>query len=575
MESNPEENCPICLERLSQPVVAADGHTYDVDCIKKAIARKATSPLTNEPLPNLQLVPNYFACTVLGLNATPLRAALCGGQCEHDVKQLVGIFEILSQDRTPTHARAFLRMIEILRYSETVLQMPASARELLRLPLDAAITRLLPLRPMRMEDYRPDGSFNEARKIKRMMQFVERRYYMAEDPLNFSELRLFDFAQCALLNALPEWTPNPLQREIRADAELVAIPAQERPREMVFLGGPEFDRLALGMRLPDGTWLNLDMPMPPPRPWHSMNFLLAFVLMTAAAALLILWAVRRLTRPVATLAAAAEALGRDVNAPPLPETGPTEVAIAAGAFNTMAARIRRFVQDRTFLLTAIGHDLRTPITRLKLRVEFMEDDELRRKMLDDLDELESMVSATLVFGRDATANEPISTMDLSELVRTVLDETADARPSAIDRLVYQGPDHLPVRVRPVALKRALTNLVSNAAAYGGGARVTLAPPQPARGGTVVTLHIDDDGPGIPESEMERVFLPFHRLETSRNRETETHPKDELAPSPSTVSHAHPLLDNQTRTRHPGILTAGIAEEIAHRATRESGTADTP
>ena len=354
------------------------------------------------------------------------------------------------------------------------------------------------------------------------------------------------------MEALPQ-APNPLQREIRAAAELVAIPAQERPREMVFLGGPEFDQLALGMRLPDGTWLNLDMPMPPPRPWHSMNFLLAFVLMTAAAALLILWAVRRLTRPVATLAAAAEALGRDVNAPPLPETGPTEVAIAAGAFNTMAARIRRFVQDRTFLLTAIGHDLRTPITRLKLRVEFMEDDELRRKMLDDLDELESMVSATLVFGRDATANEPISTMDLSELVRTVLDETADARPSAIDRLVYQGPDHLPVRVRPVALKRALTNLVSNAAAYGGGARVTLAPPQPSGGGTVVTLHIDDDGPGIPESEMERVFLPFHRLETSRNRET------------GGVGLGLPIARNIMRA-HGGDLVLRNREEGGVRAT---------
>jgi signal transduction histidine kinase len=320
------------------------------------------------------------------------------------------------------------------------------------------------------------------------------------------------------MDALPQ-APNPLQRQLRADMRLVAIPAQDRTRDLVFLGGPAFDEVVLGMRLPDGPWLNVAMPMPPPQPWHSLNFLLAFVLMTATAALLILWAVRRLTEPVATLAAAADALGRDVNAPPLPETGPSEVALAASAFNTMAARIRRFVQDRTFLLTAIGHDLRTPITRMKLRAEFMEDDELRRKMLDDLDELESMVSATLTFGRDATTDEPISSMDLSELVRTVLDETADARPAESDRLLYHGPDHLPVRVRPVALKRALTNLVSNAAAYGGSARVTLAPPQPAPGGNVVTLHIDDDGPGIPESEMERVFLPFHRLESSRNRET--------------------------------------------------------
>ena len=122
--------------------------------------------------------------------------------------------------------------------------------------------------------------------------------------------------------------------------------------------------------------------------------------MTFAAGLLILWAVRRLTRPVRALAEAAERLGRDVNAPPMPEVGPTEVAKAAHAFNTMAGRIRRFVGDRTQMLAAIGHDLRTPITRLRLRAEFMEDDEQRRKMLADLDEMEAMVAATLAFARD-------------------------------------------------------------------------------------------------------------------------------------------------------------------------------
>ena len=150
--------------------------------------------------------------------------------------------------------------------------------------------------------------------------------------------------------------------------------------------------------------------------------------MSVAAALLSLWAVRRLTAPVRTLAEAAEALGRDVNAPPLPENGPTEVATAAIAFNTMASRIRRFVQDRTELLTAIGHDLRTPITRLKLRAEFVEDDEQRGKILADLEELEAMVSATLAFGRDVRAGEPVSAIDLAELLRTILDDTSDARP---------------------------------------------------------------------------------------------------------------------------------------------------
>ena len=269
------------------------------------------------------------------------------------------------------------------------------------------------------------------------------------------------------------------------------------------------------MRLPDGDWLNVVVPVEPPRPWHSPTFLAAFLLMTLAAAGLTLWAVRRLTAPVRTLAEAAEALGRDVNAPPLPENGPTEVATAAAAFNTMAARIRRFVQDRTELLTAIGHDLRTPITRLKLRCEFVEDDEQRGKMLADLEELEAMVSATLAFGRDAQSAEPVSPLDLAELLRTILDETGDAWPDKADTLCYEGPTHYTIRARSLAMKRALANLVANAVAYGGSARFRLLPPVDR----ILTIEIEDDGPGIPPGELERVFEPFHRGEPSRNRET--------------------------------------------------------
>ena len=186
----------------------------------------------------------------------------------------------------------------------------------------------------------------------------------------------------------------------------------------------------------------------------------------------------------------------------------------------MAARIRRFVQDRTDLLTAIGHDLRTPITRLKLRAEFIEDDEQRGKVLADLEELEAMVSATLAFGRDARTGEPVSALDLAELLRTMLDEAGDARPEAAARLAYEGPPHLTVRARPLALKRALTNLVSNAVMYGGGARVRLVPPASAgAAGAMLTIEVEDDGPGIPPGELERVFEPFHRGEPSRNRET--------------------------------------------------------
>jgi signal transduction histidine kinase len=305
------------------------------------------------------------------------------------------------------------------------------------------------------------------------------------------------------------------QRLLRVNLNLVPLMGVPHWRGLRILTDQDRHLIQIGMRLPDGEWLKLTVPFVPPRPWHSPTFLAAFLLMTLTAAGLTLWAVRRLTAPVRTLAAAAEALGRDVNAPPLPEDGPSEVATAAAAFNTMAARIRRFVEDRTALLTAIGHDLRTPITRLKLRAEFVDDEEQRGKMLADLEDLEAMVSATLAFGRDARTTEPVVSLDLAELLRTVLDESGDAWPAAAAKLIYDGPAHLIVRGRPLALKRALANLVSNAVSYGGGARVRLEPPAP----DAVVIEVEDDGPGIAPAELERVFEPFHRGEPSRNRET--------------------------------------------------------
>ncbi len=322
--------------------------------------------------------------------------------------------------------------------------------------------------------------------------------------------------------ALP-LAPEPLKRALHVAMLLVPMLPWQRPEKMMVRGDFPEGRLVVGMRLPyHGEWLTVFVRVPPPLPWHSPSFLTAFALMTAVAALLTIWAVRRLTKPVRTLAAAAERLGRDVNAPPLGEEGPTEIATAAAAFNTMAARIRRFVDDRTFLLTAIGHDLRTPITRLKLRAEFIEEEEQRRKILADLDELETMVTATLEFGRDTTAAEPVVPLDLALLCQTVLDEAADIRPEATDRLAYAGPLHFTARARIVSLKRALGNLVSNAIAYGDSALVTLTPPEGgsgSRGGGIARIEIEDDGPGIPPTELERIFQPFQRLETSRNRET--------------------------------------------------------
>jgi signal transduction histidine kinase len=313
-------------------------------------------------------------------------------------------------------------------------------------------------------------------------------------------------------------TPDELARSIRVSMALVQVRPQNHWHELQMRGIPwDSGGVTIGFLLPEehAGWLDVSIAVPPPRPWHSPTFLWAFVVMTLCAAALSFWAVRQLTGPVATLAGAAEALGRDVNAPPLPEGGPDEVARAALAFNTMASRIRRFVQDRTFLLAAIGHDLRTPITRLKLRAEFIDDDELRDKFLADLDELDTMVSATLAFGRDTSDMEPAVPMDLAALLRVILDETADARPDSSDGLVLEGSPHVTLRGRPVALKRAFANLIGNAVKYGSAARVSVAQPEPG----IATITVEDDGPGVPPEQLERVFDPFYRVEDSRNRET--------------------------------------------------------
>jgi signal transduction histidine kinase len=339
----------------------------------------------------------------------------------------------------------------------------------------------------------------------------ERRRALLED-IDLPNGLEAEIGQAPHVRGAPGPPPQHLMRLFQPDI-LLSGPPRFRPRE-AYAGG-RFDRMMVSLRMADGEWLNLTLHLPPPRPWHSQTFLAAFVLMTLAALVLILWATRRLTRPVRELALAADRLGRDVNAPPLPEDGPREVATAAHAFNTMAGRIRRFLDDRTQMLGAMSHDLRTPITRMRLRAEFIEDEEVRAKMLSDLAEMETMVNATLAFSRDQAAAEPTVALDLASLCRTVLDEQADAVPGSARTLLYQGPEKLVVKARPVALKRALGNLVQNAVKYGGAARVRLSGPE--RG--VVRIGIEDDGPGIPPELLETVFQPFRRLETSRNRET--------------------------------------------------------
>ncbi|QJE74840.1 HAMP domain-containing protein [Aerophototrophica crusticola] len=231
----------------------------------------------------------------------------------------------------------------------------------------------------------------------------------------------------------------------------------------------------------------------------------------AVAILLSAWVLGFTTRPLRRFAAAANRLGVDMSAPSLDESGPREVRLAASAFNTMQRRLKAFVEDRTRMLAAVSHDLRTPLTRLRLRAEFIDDDAVREKMLEDLAEMEAMIGSTLAFARDQANEEPMQAIDLNAMLGKVAEDMRDAgRPVGLT----PAPQPLPVMGRRMGLRRAFCNLLDNAVKYGGTAELGLS-----RGAETVTVTIDDHGPGIPEAEFDNVFRPFYRLEASRSRDT--------------------------------------------------------
>ncbi|WP_202812133.1 ATP-binding protein [Sulfuricella sp. T08] len=262
--------------------------------------------------------------------------------------------------------------------------------------------------------------------------------------------------------------------------------------------------------LQDGTTVSLDalptgqaFPLPP-------RLLLNLLILLAAVIVLSLLAVRLATRPLNTLASAAEKLGNDINSPPLLETGPTEVRRAAHAFNTMQSRLASYIQERTRILAAMSHDLKTPITRLRLRAELLEDDELRVKFAKDLEEMESMVAATLDFMRGVDNPEPLQPMDIMALLESLQADAAEIG----HEVRLQGIAAQPYPCKPTALKRCLSNLIDNAIKYGKSATVIVNDDDKQ-----LQIHILDHGQGIPEAELERVFEPFYRLENSRSRDT--------------------------------------------------------
>lgn len=245
---------------------------------------------------------------------------------------------------------------------------------------------------------------------------------------------------------------------------------------------------------------------PPGMPFPSLYFALFMLLIGVLA-----FVVAKMTaRPIQLLANAAGELGSDIDRPPLDESGPTEVRQAATAFNAMQARIKRQIQHRTHMLAAITHDLQTPLTRLRLRLEKVGDGELRQKLLEDLAVMQSMVREGLDLARSMDSAEAMQKLDIDSLLDSVCADAVDARQD----VTLEGRTRASIVAQPNALRRCLTNLVDNATKYGRYARLQLG-----REGSDIVIRIRDGGVGIPAELLETVFDPFFRLETSRSRDT--------------------------------------------------------
>jgi signal transduction histidine kinase len=303
---------------------------------------------------------------------------------------------------------------------------------------------------------------------------------------------------------------EPLRHRLRAVLEGRRYEVLVTRRVTPGASGAERRQTSVGVRLADGNWLVFEAPNRFFVRFSLTQLALRLGLLTLVIGLLSAFAARRLTRPIADFGLAAERLGVDSDAPPLAERGPRELRAATRAFNRMQERLRRFIADRTQMLAAMSHDLRTPLTRLRLRSEFVEDPELQRKILADLDEMSAMVESTLAFARGDSESEKRAPVDLGLLVEAVCEDAGDAG-AAVESSAARG---IVVPGRLNALRRAIANLIDNAVKYGGAARVSVAPEAER-----VLVFVEDDGPGIPPDELEKVFAPFYRLDPSRNRDT--------------------------------------------------------
>ena len=328
----------------------------------------------------------------------------------------------------------------------------------------------------------------------------ERPRLMADIARGFPQLDIQPYA-----GPLPDaHEPRPLhnyvQRRLGPSYKVVPLPPNAQARGVV-------------VEFPDGAMISAKMLLhhhQPPfwgNPWIT-TVMFAVIIVT----LLGLWAARALTAPLSSFAKAAESFSLDGDAAALPERGPEEIRALARALNRMRERITALINDRTKMLAAISHDLRTPITRMRLRCEFVEDEIQRSRMLADLDQMHSMLGSVLSFLRNGRKLEPMTLVDVASILELVTDQFADMGYT----VGYIGPGHAMATVRPDDLLRSVTNLVENAVKFGTSATIRLSVL-----GDDMTIDVEDDGPGISDADKPHVLEPFVRGDQARNMDEAT------------------------------------------------------
>jgi signal transduction histidine kinase len=302
----------------------------------------------------------------------------------------------------------------------------------------------------------------------------------------------------------------------RLESVAARPPACDVPRTQSTMFGPTQTRWrgtceSINVRLRDGELLRLQV-LPPPSSLiaHQTDFSAIIALFLLSIAFLAYLVARMTTRPLKQLAQAAKDLGNDINHPPLKLSGTSEIRQAGAAFNAMQARIRQYIFQRTQMLAAITHDLQTPLTRLRLRLEKVADADLQARLIGDLSAMQEMVREGLDLARSMDTTETMQALDLDSLLDSVCADASDARQD----VMLEGRAGMALMGRPMALRRCLVNLIDNAVKYGQQASVTVE-----RIAGAARVRIRDNGPGIAAAELARVFEPFYRVETSRSRES--------------------------------------------------------